>query len=386
MSVTSRLLRIFASSPREVASECQTIKIVVDEINIWSTKALGFSFELIGSQTHTHPDFGRYPQDVINRQIADDYDIFIGIMGQRFGTPTDAAGSGTEEEFNRALERWLADRNSVTIMFYFKDEPLKISQLDISQITLVRDFRKRVGERGGYYRSFESTLEFERLIRLHLILLLFHYTGIQASARLSLGSTSPAKSDAFVMDAAFSERLRQYVTHIIDGNCGIVLALKEVVMARDVITASLCTLSNYASNMSAANGKKLPQESVVLAATLSAQSRFMDMLISDFAISLNMGVTELSKAVLLAAPFLSGTEGQIKVALNLLKDFPESMATNRSLIEKARNSIAKLPTEISQLGGARTALLRSLDTFIAELRSAEKICAELVSTIRSVIE
>ena len=57
---------------------------------------------------------------VINRQLPDDCDIFLGVMWARFGTATPRAGSGTEEEFERALTRHQANSRSVMILFYFK--------------------------------------------------------------------------------------------------------------------------------------------------------------------------------------------------------------------------------------------------------------------------
>ena len=46
---------------------------------------------------------GSDPQQIINSQVSDEYDIFIGILWTRFGTPTERAGSGTEEEFSWSL-------------------------------------------------------------------------------------------------------------------------------------------------------------------------------------------------------------------------------------------------------------------------------------------
>ncbi|MYD31374.1 MAG: DUF4062 domain-containing protein, partial [Nitrospira sp. SB0661_bin_20] len=62
--------------------------------------------DVVRWETRTTPGFGKDPQDVINKQISDAYDIFIGIMWTRFGTPTPRAGSGTEEEFLRAYDRY----------------------------------------------------------------------------------------------------------------------------------------------------------------------------------------------------------------------------------------------------------------------------------------
>src|SRR5687768_17874850 len=48
----------------------------------WS-KTLEIRLELVSWETHTYPAFGDDAQAVINDQIADDYDISIGIMWTR---------------------------------------------------------------------------------------------------------------------------------------------------------------------------------------------------------------------------------------------------------------------------------------------------------------
>ena len=65
-----------------------------------------FVLDLLRWETHTRPGIGQSAQDVINPQIGDDYDIFLGMFGIRFGTPTREWQSGTEEEFRRALSRF----------------------------------------------------------------------------------------------------------------------------------------------------------------------------------------------------------------------------------------------------------------------------------------
>jgi hypothetical protein len=47
-----------------------------------------------------------------------DYDVYIGVLKHRFGTPTGRYGSGTEKEYRDALKRWKAD-GSPWILFYF---------------------------------------------------------------------------------------------------------------------------------------------------------------------------------------------------------------------------------------------------------------------------
>ena len=119
-------------------------------------------------ETSTYPEFGQDPQDVINRQIQDDYDIFIGILWGRFGTPTKRAQSGTKEEFERAYTRWKSDPESVDLMIYFKEEAIPRRNIDSYQINLVDDFRDSLGELCGLYWTFQSSNDFEVTLRAHL--------------------------------------------------------------------------------------------------------------------------------------------------------------------------------------------------------------------------
>lgn len=64
---------------------------------------------------------GEDSQDVVNRQIGD-FDLFVGVMWKRFGSPTKRAESGTEEEFERAYATY-KEFGKPRIMFYFRTTP-----------------------------------------------------------------------------------------------------------------------------------------------------------------------------------------------------------------------------------------------------------------------
>jgi hypothetical protein len=166
MAKTLNILTVFVASPSDVAAERAILEDVVQELNVTWSSSLGVALEVVGWTTHAHPAMGTDAQDVINRQIPPGYDIFVGIMWTKFGTPTGRAGSGTEEEFDRALARYRDDPSSVKIMFYFKDAPVPPSELDLAQYGNVRSFRERLGKEGGLYWTFTS--EFESFVRLHL--------------------------------------------------------------------------------------------------------------------------------------------------------------------------------------------------------------------------
>ena len=65
-------------------------------------------------------------------------------MKNRFGTPTKKAGSGTEHEYNDALERKNKSINSIPrIFFFFGKENVDPNNFDFEQFKKVKDFKER---------------------------------------------------------------------------------------------------------------------------------------------------------------------------------------------------------------------------------------------------
>ena len=174
-------LTIVVASPSDVLAERTIVKNVVDELNQTICKPLQLNLEMIGWENATYPAFGNYPQDVINNQIGDEYDIFIGILWARFGTPTNRALSGTLEEFERVLTRFKKDK-SLEICLYFKTDDVDPYKIDLDQFTKVKEFKSSLGELGGYHWDFHSS-NFQDTLRKHLTLMCQKLTSPQSQIR-----------------------------------------------------------------------------------------------------------------------------------------------------------------------------------------------------------
>lgn len=174
MAKTARIIRIFLSSTDDLIEERDTVKDVVDDLHLlWSGKR-NIALELVRGETHAIPNAGKDAQSIINEDIGDNYDIFIGVLGNRFGTPTPRYGSGTEEEFNNALSRYKKDPNCVRIMFYFKNELIHPNELDIDQFQKVRDFKQQISDT-ILFSIFDSIDVFSKQLSLHLSSILLDY-------------------------------------------------------------------------------------------------------------------------------------------------------------------------------------------------------------------
>jgi len=162
------VINAFLASPSDVSVERSAIKEIVAECNRHWAKLPGIYLELICWENNAYPGIGDDAQDVINNQIPNEYDIFIGIMGTRFGTPTKRATSGTAEEFERAFKRNKSSPNSVSIMFYVSEVPLAPSKIEPEQLHLINDFKKLLQERGVLYWPYQNLENFKKLVRSHL--------------------------------------------------------------------------------------------------------------------------------------------------------------------------------------------------------------------------
>jgi hypothetical protein len=161
-----RVLRVFVASPNDVAEERDALAKLLTDINdvlAYLAPEKRLSLELVRYETHSYPDIGA-PQEVINREIPADYDIFVGIMWKHAGTPTSTAPSGTIEEFNRACER-RKQGSLPRIMFYFCDEPIPLpTAAELQQLAEVVKFRSQLASQ-GLTVSYPSHSEFGNHVR-----------------------------------------------------------------------------------------------------------------------------------------------------------------------------------------------------------------------------
>ncbi|HEX5714746.1 MAG TPA: hypothetical protein VF179_01220, partial [Thermoanaerobaculia bacterium] len=154
------LVKIFLASPGDLRAERASVNRVVCELNNTWADYVGINLRVLGWETHTWPALGSDAQDVVNREMGDDYRVLIAIFGARLGSPTPRAASGTVEEIERAVSRERRRPGSVEIMVYFKE--VKSPTPEIVQ------FRKRIDELGVYYWSFTSRQNLEKAVRIHL--------------------------------------------------------------------------------------------------------------------------------------------------------------------------------------------------------------------------
>lgn len=151
--------------------------LVVGELNRIFGNPFGVDLQAIRWETHAWPDVGDDARDVINGQIGR-FDILVGVMWRRFGSPTKRATSGTGEEFERAYNLF-KKHGLPKIMFYFRTAPFYTTDLkELAQFRKVVEFRQALEKLGVLYWTYDAPLQFERNVREHLIRQILHVAEI----------------------------------------------------------------------------------------------------------------------------------------------------------------------------------------------------------------
>lgn len=193
--MAKRILRVFVASPGDVSEERDALAKLIAELNLTIAVVApekDISLEVVRWETHAFPAAGR-PQAVINEQIGE-YDIFVGIMWTRFGTPSGVAESGTEEECDRAYEAW-RQHGRPQIMFYFSQAPSPppASSAQAEQLLRVVRFRQKLSEKALVW-EYQSQSDFADTVRPHLLQVLARAIVAGEPARQA-AAISPSTSD-----------------------------------------------------------------------------------------------------------------------------------------------------------------------------------------------
>jgi Domain of unknown function (DUF4062) len=161
-------LIVFISCPSDLEPERRAIQSAVEELNPLLSETRSVILRAICWDKDLLPGIGPDVQSVINQQIEGKYDVYIGLLGTKFGTRTPRALSGTEEEFEAAFKRYAASPESVRLLFYFRSTATNIQHLDANQLAKVHTFRNRLGDLGVLYRDFADEQQLLKLVREHL--------------------------------------------------------------------------------------------------------------------------------------------------------------------------------------------------------------------------
>ncbi|HCU65091.1 MAG TPA: hypothetical protein DF774_04945 [Rheinheimera sp.] len=170
---------VFLASPGDVAIERQHVRKFFDAYNRQTAHIWGVQFEVVDWENCSTIGVGR-PQELITKQTLEEsresLALVIGIMAQRFGSPSGKAESGTEEEFNWAMETHKSSGFPEIKWFFRKVDTLEFpSDPDAAEAALeqwkkVLAFRKRMKDFSNpvFYAEYQNSAGFAEVFERDL--------------------------------------------------------------------------------------------------------------------------------------------------------------------------------------------------------------------------
>lgn len=387
--------KVFVGSPSDVREERECIDEIVLELNKTWSGHVGVQLEVVKWETDTHPAFGEYPQEVINKQINDDYDVFLGVMWKRFGTPTPVADSGTVEEFERAYQKYLKDPEKLTIMFYFKNAPVPPREIDLGQEEKIRDFRKKLEKKGGLVADFKTLEHFKTLVRMHLSKLMQQFQ-TQSISKLSQISPpddaspdeekSPSlKPDNKDMEEGFLDLVEDFEMHSSKATEAVVRigeAIEELGSEVNVAVKKINTLkaekggdlrpykkisNEVARNMDAfvvQGNKELP-------IFKNSFKKYIDSFIESMRLTKEFGVQK---------------KEEIQSTIESISSFKGSMVRAKDSIVGFKESVNVLPPMTTKLNKSKKSAVDFLSEFLIELENAIQLIDEAEDYLGGILD
>lgn len=396
MAKTITKYSIFLASPSDVEYERNEIDKFIKEINLSFGNSNDIHLELKKWETHSAPGITHeYTQDIINNDIGDDYDIFVGLLWKKFGTPTPVAMSGTEEEFKRAVERFKNGEN-VQVLVYFKNEGVQnINDIDPIQLIKVNDFKKSLSEAGVFYSTFSTIEELGNQLRLHIPKRITGLGKIKTNeinhSNSSLQITTTESKDEVIIDEdeviideddfGFFDYIFEFQSFMWSSNIALTsidLSTREVASQLDERTVEITFLNQ--------SGNAHPHQYL-------SQFKMVSKILLDYVKKLKLDTNS----------FYENFESAIKTGLKFintytlfdeedysknLREIYESSITLKENIPKGidgmkgfRDTIKNLPKIQSNINHASKVLEKQLDDLIVKLSSSYKLTIEFMSEI-----
>lgn len=153
MTYQATVVNVMIASPSDVAQERRVVRDVIADWNAIHADGKKVILMPVGWESHSSPQMGERPQEVINKQILDNCDLLIAAFWTRIGSPTGEAQSGTVEEIEEHVKA------GKPAMLYFSSAPVRPDSVDNDQYTALKEFKEACRKK-GLVEEYESVTAF----------------------------------------------------------------------------------------------------------------------------------------------------------------------------------------------------------------------------------
>jgi hypothetical protein len=212
------VIPVMLASPGDVAAERDVVRSVIHDWNDVNASASRIMLNPVGWETHSSPELGARPQELINSRLLETCDLLVGVFWTRLGTPTGDSASGTVEEIERHVEA------GKPAMIYFSSKPVAPQSIDAEQFALVQGFKRQLMPR-GLVESFDDIEQFRVKFSKQLQLCLVNNPYLNRLTQLPRLSNEDDSPDGGAPKILMSEEARNLLKAAAENENGTILKI-----------------------------------------------------------------------------------------------------------------------------------------------------------------
>ncbi len=161
MGFQANILKVVIASPGDVLDERGIITKELHQWNDANAASRALMLQPAKWETHSSPQMGAHPQEILNEHLLLNADIVVGIFGTRIGTATVDFPSGTVEEIKKHVAA------GKLAMLYFSRVPIDPNVIDQRQWSSLQAFKEECRAE-GLYAEYSSHDELRASFGHHL--------------------------------------------------------------------------------------------------------------------------------------------------------------------------------------------------------------------------
>lgn len=388
-----QLLRVFVASPSDVQAERDALAEAVRNVNAMLSATEAVQLRLVRWEEDVEPAVGADPQAIVNEQVADGFEVFVGILWKHFGTPTPRSASGTVEEFERAVTLHRESPEAVSVLFYFKTAPVPVD-VDTSQLAHVQEFRRQFSDT-GLYGTFTDSRDFAGKIQIRLMQIALKWVREgRAPAAAPVVEASPADDESEADSGeesepegteseAWDDEDAGFLDLVEEGTAGfesvtqisrrMTRQIETLGTNMEASTADLKEARDPSGNLEVSKAKK------AINSAAASMNRFADDLekeISPFREAYGRAIRAYGKAATMLGDFQGDAADQLSVAHDVTAELEKSIGGSQSKLREFREIVGNQPRLTSRFNRARRRVLEVLDKLDEEMTSARTSAQE----------
>ncbi len=382
MVKTVQEFSVFISCPSDVADERDVVIEAIEQINNLRARG-GIRIRPVFWENDVSTELGDRPQAIVNRQIGNEYDVYLGIMCAKFGTATGEAASGTEEEFRLAFMRKQEAPNEIEVLFYFKDARHSRDEIDPDQFAAVTAFKKELLP-AGVLGKIENLGQFRtRVLKdlteaIHRLSSQSQTAPNEREATLSEHSAADETSESEVEDELGVFELNEAVE---DGFGEVSDLTSELVTAMDRlgtrIRSQTSEIETIPQNSSRENRRAIERSLDRISRELSSYAETIDGTVPNMEIAMQSAMEAMQSLVVISNEDQLVNEGESEDLAITISEMHETLTSVRAQIADFYSSLNAIPRLTRQLRQSKRraslATVRLMEFFDNSLTQTEEL-------------